>query len=384
MNIVAIINKNIMKKLLKTLLVPVLTFSLVSCYSGRKAESDSVVSPLSEKTSVRSGSIVYGLPRTVFNVVVEMQRTIEIPGPYSRYAGELLGLNNVIRNENEYWEITGIKVESLQELDPSELYVIESSSVFETNALSLRNEGLIMDVSPSAYYSAGNQEGIETSGGGRFISSDLGSDEYFMVQRDTAFKRVNVDSTFIRIPYIVEKRRQLPDEQLAERAARRLMEMRDGEHFILTGEASVFPQSEAVIDEMNRLEREYTELFTGKTIREKRTFTYQVIPDAATSGKPVTLFQFSDLTGIVGEDQPGGDPVLLLMTPEKKIRDLSVMKSVETGEDEDTQYDKLYYRMPDVVNLSITLGDEMLFNSRRLVYQYGQTVRLPSNFIIGK
>ena len=29
-------------------------------------------------------------------------------------------------------------------------------------------------------------------------SFDLGSDEYFQVQSDTAYKRVNVDSTFIQ------------------------------------------------------------------------------------------------------------------------------------------------------------------------------------------
>lgn len=354
---------------------------LVSCASGKKAESDLVVGPLSQRTTASNASIVYGLPRTVFNFVVEMQRTIEIPGPYSMYAADMLGLNNVIRNENEYWEITGLKVESLEEVDPSQLYIIEGTTAFGSNALSLRNEGLIIDINPYTYYESGNQKGIETKEGGRFVSSDLGSDEYFMVQRDTAFRRVNVDSTFIRIPYIVEKRRQLPNEQLAERAARRLMEMRDGKHFILTGEANVLPQSEAVIKEMNRLENEYTELFTGKTIREKRTFSYQVIPEQALAGKPVTLFNFSELTGIT--DEKTGDPVMIEMVPERKTRNLSVIKSSPSDDDENSN-DKLYYRIPDVVNLKITFGDEVLFNSRRLVYQFGEIVQLPSNFIIGK
>lgn len=357
--------------------------SISSCYSGRKAiESDAVVSQLSQKSSVSEGSIIYALPRTVFNIVVETERTIEIPGPYWRYAGDLLGLSNVIRSESEFWEITGISVESSQELDPSAFYVIETTTPFHTNVLSLKNEGLIMDINPEIYLSAGNEKGIETSGGGRFVSSDLGSDEYFMVQRDTAFKRVSVDSTFIQIPYIVEKRRQLPNEQLAERAARRLMEMRDGKHFILTGEANVFPQSEAAINEMNRLEREYTELFTGKTIREKRTFTFQVIPVPGSAGKPVKLFQFSEARGPVAEGQPGGDPVNIELVPEKRTQQLSVIRNTEVKKDENA--DKLFYRVPDVVNMKITLGDEVLFNSRRLVYQYGDIVQLPSNLIIGK
>jgi len=372
-----------MKNVIRSAALFVLISAMTSCSSGKMAESDAVVSPLTGKISVGDGSIIYALPRTVFNIVVETERTIEIPGPYSRYAGDLLGLSNVIKNESEYWTITGISVESSQELDPSEFYVIETTTPFATNVLSLKNEGLIMDINPEIYYSFGNQTGIETGVGGRFKSSDLGSDEYFLIQRDTAFKRVNVDSTFIQIPYIVEKRRQLPNEQLAERAARRLMEMRDGEHFILTGESDVFPQSEAVINEMNRLEKEYTELFTGRTFREKRSFTFQLIPSAENAGKPINLFQFSEARGPVAEGQPGGDPVLIQLTPEKRTKELSVLKYTADDKDE-TPADKLYYRVPDVVNMKISFGDDVLFNSRRLVYQYGDIIQLPVNLVIGK
>lgn len=376
-----------MKSIVRIVCLIVVSAGITSCSTGRKAlESDAVVSQLSEKSTVQDGSIIYALPRTVFNIVVEAERTIEKPGPYWRYAGDLLGLTNVIKNEGEYWSITGLKVESSQELDPSQYYVIEGKTPFATNILALRNEGLIMDINPSVYYPAGNQNGLESSYGGRFISSDLGSDEYFMVQRDTAYRRVNVDSTFIQIPYIVEKRRQLPPEQLAERAARRLMEMRDGEHFILTGESNVFPQSEAVINEMNRLEREYTELFTGKTIREKRTFTFQIIPSRENAGKPFKLFQFSEARGAVAEGQPGGDPVVIEMTPENRTKELSVMRSPSSASSNSREplVDKLYYRVPDVVNMKISLGDEVLFHSRRLVYQFGEVIQLPANLVIGK
>lgn len=373
-----------MKSLLRFAALLLFFSSLVSCYPGRVAtESDAVVSALSGKTVMQEGSIIYSLPRTVFNIIVEAERTIEIPGPYSRYAGDLLGLNNVIKSEAEYWNITGVSVKSFQELDPSQLYVIETTTPFYTNVLSLKNEGLIMDVNPAIYYSAGNEKGIETSGRGRFVSSDLGSDEYFMIQRDTAYKRVSVDSVFIRIPYIVEKRRQLPNEQLAERAARRLMEMRDGKHFILTGEANVFPQSEAAINEMNRLEREYTELFTGKTVREKRTFSFQVIPSAETAGRPVKLCQFSEARGVIAEGQPGGEPVMIELTPEKRTGQLSVIRSSDGGR-KNQPIDKLFYRVPDVANMKISVGGEVLFNSRRLVYQYGSIIQLPANLVVGK
>jgi hypothetical protein len=332
---------------------------------------------------MKDGSIVYGLPRTVFNVVVDMERTIEVPGPYWKYAGDLLGLDKVIKNNNEFWTIQGVSVLSSEELDPSQFYVIESNGIFESNILSMKKEGLILDLNPAMYYSAGNKNAGNETEGNRFTTLDMGSDEYFQVQRDTAFRRVNLDSTFIRIPYIVEKMKQLPEEQLAERAARRLMEMRDGKHLILTGESNVFPQSEAAINEMNRMEKEYLELFTGKTLKERKTFTFQVIPSAQNAGKPVKLFQFSELTGPV-EDQASGDPVMIELTPERKTRDIPVLNTSSAGSSAKRAENKLYYRVPDVANLKISLGNEVLFNSRRLVYQLGEIVQLPSSLIIAK
>jgi len=372
-----------MKTILRLSLLMVIIYTLSACSSSRNIADKNMIIPLSGTNVIRDGSIIYGLPRTVITVIVEMERTIEIPGPYYKSANDLLGLDNVIRNENESWSIEDVSVKTHEELDPSEFYVIKSNTLFQTNVLALKNEGLILDLNPGLYYSTDRQAGIKEPGAGQFISYDLGSDEYFKLQRDTAYKRVNLDSTFIRIPYIVEKMKKLSMDQLAEKAAKRLMEMRDGKHLILTGEANVFPQSDAAINEMNRLEKEYTELFTGKIIRQTRTFTYQIIPGKEMQGKPISLFLFSDLTGPVTGNMKGGKPVTIEFLPEQKTRALTVLNNTQPDRDA-PKYDKLYYRVPDVADIKISLGQEILFNTRRLVYQFGQVIQLPANYIIGK
>jgi hypothetical protein len=355
-----------------------------SCSADRKlAGTKSVILPLGESSTVKDGSIVYGLPRSVFTVVVEFERKIELPGPYARYAGELLGLDNVIQREKESWSVRNISLRTQEELDPSEFYVVESNSLFQTNVLALRKEGLILDINPGIFYSAGNQAGIIKPDNNRFRTFDMGSDEYFQLERDTVYKRVNIDSSFIRIPYIVEKKKMLSVDQLAEKAAKRLMEMRDGKHLLLTGEANVFPQNEAAINEINRLEKEYTELFTGKISRETRTFTYQIIPAREMIGKPVVLFSFSEMTGPLIGDAKGGKSVTIEFVPEQKTKDLIIINKTPT-EHSAPVYDRLYYRIPDVVNLKITSGNELLFSSRRLIYQFGQVIQLPANYIIGR
>jgi hypothetical protein len=357
---------------------------ICSCSTNKKiADSKSVILPLSDSSALRDGSIVYGLPRTVFTILVDMERTVEKPGPYAKYADDLLGLSDIIRNENESWSIQGITIRTHDELDPSEFYAISSSTLFQTNVLSLRKEGLILDLNPTIFYSSEKQSNKNENGDTQSHYFDLGSDEYFQLQRDTAYKRLNVDSSFVRIPYIVEKKKKLTTDQLAEKAAKRLMELRDGKHLILTGEANVFPQSDAAINEINRLEKAYTELFTGKTLKETLTFSYQLIPQKSMVDNPVTLFLFSDLKGPVSGALQGGKPVTFELIPEKRTKSITVLNRVQS-KSEARKFDKLYYRVPDVVGIKISLGPEKLFDSRKLIYQFGEVIQLPANYIIGK
>lgn len=356
---------------------------LTSCFTGKKiAEANTVILPLSDSVTIRDGSIIYGLPRTVFTVFVRMERTIEKPGPYARFANDLLGIDNAIINESESWTIENVSVKANEELDPSEFYIIKSNTNFQSNVLALKKEGVILDLNPATYYNNYNQALVTGNEKGWSGSFDLGSDEYFQVQRDTAYKRVAVDSSFIRIPYAVEKKKRLTVDQLAEKAAKRLMDMRDGKLLILTGEATVFPQNDAAINEINRIEKEYTELFTGKILKEIRTFSYQIVPDKKMAGNPVTLFRFSEITGPADALSKGGVPVTVGFTPEQKTKSITIINKnqVETEQ----KFDKLYYRVPDVVNIKIGMNSEVLYNSRKLIYQFGEIVQLPSNYIIGR
>lgn len=373
-----------MKNYIRLSLFLLITILLVSCFSGQKfANKDVLITPLSETVSIRDGSIVYGLPRTIFTVNVQMERTVKIPGPYARFAADMIGISDAIQTGSESWVINNISVSNSEEVDPSEFYVIKSNSLFETNVLALKKEGLILDLNSDLNLSDDNRSGAKNQNINKFRYIDLGSDEYFQSQKDTVYKRVSVDSSFIRIPYIVEKKKVFTLDQLAEKAAKRLMELRDGRHLILTGEATVFPQNDAALNEINRLEKSYTELFSGKTIKELRTFSYQIIPEKTMIGKQLPLFQFSEQTGPAASNRKDLISVSAELIPERKTKSLTVLNNTTT-EKGSTEFDKLYYRVPDVVSLKINMGNETLFSSRKLIYQFGEVIQLPANYLIGK
>ncbi|MFZ0282494.1 MAG: DUF4831 family protein [Bacteroidales bacterium] len=353
-----------------------------SCATNKMPESKNLITPLSGKTTIADGSLVYSLPVTVLDITIETERVIEKPGPYARFAEALLGLQDVIQNEKEYWTIRGVSIKSHEEPDPSEFYVIEATALFQTNVLSLKKAGLMLDLNPEIF----NVEDRNQTGGSdlnHMRISDLGSDEYFQTRSDTLYRLVSVDTTFIKIPYLVEKKQKLTIGDLAEKAAVRLMEMRDGKHMILTGETNVFPQDASSIIEMNRLEKDYSELFTGKVWKETRKFSYQLIPKKATDAGSVTICGFSESAGPVAASDKSGTPLVVEFIPEAKTKGLTLITRNQTDPSKQ-KFDKLYYRMPDVVNLKITYGKEIFKTSRQMIYQFGETIQLPSNYIIGR
>jgi hypothetical protein len=124
-------------------------------------------------------------------------------------------------------------------------------------------------------------------------------------------------------------------------------------------------------------------LFTGKTIKQRVSYTYNIIPGKDGDNKQIVLFQFSELTGPLNGSGKGGTPVILEIVPEQKTKDLAIIKK-QKSEPSSQTYDKLYYRVPDMVNLKVSLGSEVYLNSRKLVFQFGEVIQLPANYIIGK
>ena len=376
-----------MKNLISALALFAASALLSSCILKKDlVQPVTKVYAMSDTSGVTDGSLVYALPMTVFNITVEFRHTIEKPGPYSKYAPEMLGLKDVINRERETWAIKKITVYGSEEIDPSEFYIIEAATIVQTNALSLKRAGLIMDINPAV----NDNTSISSTDAGVNESNlrfdDLGADEYFVTQSDTAYRVVKLDTAFIKIPYLVEKKKLLSIDQLADKAAKTLLELRDGKQSILNGEANVFPQSNAGIDEINRLENEYMALFTGKTLVETKTLNFTVIPQKEQSGKPVSIFKFSEEAGPSLQSSGPGTPVVIILEPAGKTKDITIIaRPAPAGkESEQKSWDKLYYRVPDVVTVKIKRGSESLIESRKLVYQFGQVVQLPANFIIGK
>jgi len=367
--------------------ISLLVLLLISagCSTLQKGSSpDIVILPLGGEAKAIDGSIVYALPLTVLEFDIIARKTIEVPGPYAGFADEMLGLNDVITKENERWSLADVTMNCVEELDPLQFYIIQGTTLMQTNLLALKKNGLVLDINPEVYSEtgfSGNQGGQNGTG---LLFPDMGAQEYVSTKTDTAYRVVKADTVFIRVPYLIEKKKEMTLEAQASDAADRLLELREGKHMILTGETNIFPQDGAAIDEINRLDREYTALFAGKSMTETKHFRVWFTPVLSMATEKRTIFRFSETGGVLPAADSKGTPVLIEMTPSYKTKNLNLITRPDSSEREAKAPDKLYYRVPDVVDIRISSGNETLYSGRKLIYQFGNTVTLPSNFIIGK
>ena len=144
---------------------------------------------------------------------------------------------------------------------------------------------------------------------------------------------------------MLERRRQLSMSEQAEHTARILLELREGRHLILTGEATVFPQDKASIDEINRLEDQYISLFAGKSYTSEEKFDFSFVPDNSMKNKPVVIFRFSQEAGVLDMSDLRGRPVVIEMMSNNALSNLKM-----TADSISTTYDKIFYRIPEAVS----------------------------------
>ncbi len=367
------------------LLLLTLIVVVAGCSTTRgKTGSTIVVHPVGEGAAVTDGSLVYALPQTLFEIVITAERVVEIPGPYAAWASELVGLDGAITLERESWSLEGVTLHSLEEPDPSQFYIIEGTTLMHTNMLALRRSGLVLDINPGLYSHTLTVAGQPQTGGGHLLFPDRGLYEYSTTTTDTMYRVVEADTAYIRVPYLIQRRRGMSKAEEAREAAERLLELREGRHMILTGETNVFPQDGAALAEINRLEREYMALFSGKRQIERRHYRIWVTPDRTMAGKRSTILTFSEEKGVITDGSGDGVPVEMEIIPSGKTRELNLVVRPVTSQKELMLNDKIYYRVPDVAEVYVTIGERRLCSFRGLIYQYGNRVALPANFIIGR
>lgn len=321
-------------------------FALGCLAVGGQALAQSTRSvPAAQGAAAGGNTVTYSLPQTVVSVNVTVQRETIKRGPYARYAQQYLGAVAPLSDKDIY-TILGATMSYASEADPSAVYVLDSPDKTTFDLYYPTPEGFIA------------HDGQSTP---HFALATLAPAGEFRVS--ARFDGVQVDKMSMGEPSL---------EAAAAEAARTLFTLRKRRFDLVTGEAgeNVYGAGmSAALDEMKRLEDEYTALFMGKRTLTVETRTFDVVPVAGKN--TLIVCRFNETGGLLPDNDLTARPVVLELTPENKAA--STVANVPAKDSRGT----VFMRVADIVRCRVVDDKTVLATGRIPVYQFGQTVAVP-------
>ncbi len=366
-------------KINKTLLF-LLFLIIVSC----KSTSETRVTPLKQVNNLSENGIIYGLPKTTLRFTVEAKRTEIIPGPYAEYALKYLGIENAPEEEATQWQITNISIDSYNEIDPEQYYVLEPSGKFNFDFLKLIKSGLIFPVNSKATENMANEFFGDTDPGEDIVFTDLSVKQYVGNEDVTYYKRVQRDSVFARVPVVKKQYVQKSFEEKAEEASNFIFMIRAKRFELISGMADFYPEGkslEVAIKKLDNLEDEYMSLFIGKRFTSTYNAVFEFTPSESDINQPYILFRFSEDKGVLQPNDLRGRPILVEMEKLDKTKNLSFIVN-DLNKEGSLYKDKLFYRFPDQAIIRLIDGKKKIADRKLNIEQFGIITTIPTIFLM--
>lgn len=321
-----------------------------------------------EQAPVPVEGIAYALPRTGIQIDVNVTCQKFIPGPYHQFAQQLIGISGVTGTPKTEWRITGVSFGTFSEPDPKKVYKAMGQNAA---LLSLTESGVIAGINTDL---SEDISGVITSE--LFPNADSEMVHFPDMTLNDYFKEVtdSVNGTLIE---------DKPIEERAYEIAHLITKLRKRRFHIMSAKYEVLPPDgkayEVLVDELARLEKSYVELFTGKTITEERSYSFNFMPTA--TGKGQVVFRFSPEKGILPSTDLTGAPVLLDVQPSKAL--VQAQQKQATSANPAAGTSGIFYCMPGTAKIRLTSGVQIIAEARLSLAQIGTVAPLPEKMLNG-
>jgi hypothetical protein len=293
--------------------------------------------------------IYYALPRTVIQLDFIIEETELLEGPYSDYV-YMVGADNYIMEDAMEYRLADIVMTTYAEADPNATFFVEmNTKKGEATDFHLTSKGILQGVGmvvPEA-----------------MVLPKQAVDPKPASSQDKSFKYQYGSKGKSR-------------EQMAYAAADMISKIREEKIKLLTGfqetafNLDTYRQMYADLDQM---ENEYLSLFIGKRIVNMVVKTVYVTPSKEVPSQTIAKFSTEDgfSTGVAGS----GDVITVQALSLKTTGSINEpsQSAVETIRHEN----KLFYRIPEIASIKVTMGSQVLLEKRETIAQYGVFMLAP-------
>lgn len=326
--------------------------------------------PLNEE--LPANAICYRLPKTALKIKVTTKCTTEKPGIYARYAERHLGIADVITQETVRHEIIAVQAEPYTLPDDSKRFYLQAAPPSQNKTRT--------GSASTAFQVHINTQGILQS----INLTPTRKPHELPVSIQDPETREKCLLTSPTSTLTQEMQLAGSTSRVAELAAKQLFDLRDTRLSLLHGDLENIPQEgssmKLFLEELNRMENYYLELFIGTRTESFQTTCFEYLPDEIPSYD--ILFRFSQEKGIVDKEDLSGIPIHFLVhkPSEKQIRQSidSIAPETTKGKKEEKKalQPMLYYYYPHLSEISILNGQTVLYNQKLILAQFGDLMRL--------
>lgn len=356
-----------------------LMFIICSLLIAYQTEAQiNVTSVSSRSVKPEKNGVFFSLPRKMIKVSVTVKEIENMKGPYAEYAEQLMGISNPIMQNTKEYELVDIKMETLVEPDPEQIFFIEiddKSSKEEKNfSVNLTSNGIIRSINgiSSAKEAQLIKEEYKVITQEDLFSMSVNPSLYHKV--DTIIRIVTVDTNTVKKRFFNTYFEEKSTEIKAREAADMVSRIREGRFNLLTGyqETNYSPETMKYMDEkLQLMVQEYISLFKGLKTEMLNTYTFYLIPDPNKLNQVVC--KFSKESGISDATDNKGREVILNIRRSGTLTQMPNWASSVV----DAKSTLIPYRIPEMVRLSVNYLGKIYDEQLIALPQFGIVSRVP-------
>jgi hypothetical protein len=336
--------------------------------------------------SGKSGTF-FSLPMTCLKIDIDLTEIHRYRGPYSDFAFQYLGIDNVITSNLTEFEISGMRITAFSEPDLEALYFVEygekQSKEEQSILVDLTSNGLLRQFSynmPAAEDEMVMKKEQEILQDDSKSISDSDVFKYFTTPNkvekiDTIIKRITIDTTTIQDISFDRNIVTKTLEQRAMEAASQVDRIRNYRFNLLSGYQEVNYDRKTMEYMDNRLaemEEQYISLFKGAIIEKPIMISIVYIPAPEKNSEPDVVCRFQKERGIRPAAETSADPVIIHI---KKLD--GSQPEWDDGTLASNNTNGVFYRIPVQTRVIVMYKDRTLFTGEFEISQLGRTGNIP-------
>ncbi|MEI7596755.1 MAG: DUF4831 family protein [Bacteroidota bacterium] len=343
---------------------------------------------INEKSDVAQGrGFYYALPKTMLKIEVTVNKVHYAKGPYAQFAEKYLNIAEVIKNDTITNEISNIEMTTTVIPDPENYYYIEMPKCTNKNNYNIQvntagiissiNQNIALDKKQKPVRDYHNYTESEIEAFSKtFVTSSL------KVDIDTVIEKVMVDSVLVEKKRFNKSLKQKSNDEKAKEASETIFKLRNYKFSLISGEAETAYEKntlQLMINELDKEEQEYLELFTGTTLTVPEVYTFYYTPDGQATNDMAVLFKFDKAKGILPAEGYEGDTVVL--TIQRNMKSIILKSYIEAQMASKNKKHGIYYRIPESATFTVKQGYDVKIEKSLIISQFGAVLAFPKSKI---